>query len=121
MKISISPDSVMCVLWGSEGPGSALPVVLADARPEIQEHAERERAGDAVHDERGDRVVEAEPRRQPAARAPAPGGVQDPDGRAEQHGEDRYADSAHALDQRAGHDRAGRPGEEQEREEEDRG
>ena len=54
---------------------------------------------------RRDRVVEAEPDRQPAAGAPAPGGVHDPDDRAEDRGEDEVSGEPHALDERAGHDR----------------
>ena len=103
----------------SEGPGSALDVVLPDAWPEVDQHAEREDAGDTVHDARGDRVVEAEARRQPAACAPAPGRVEDPDERAEEDGEDQVGGEADPLDQGAGHDRPRRPGEEEEGEEED--
>ena len=69
---------------GSEDPGQALLRVLAYSRSEVEQDAEREGARDAVHDRRGDRVVEAEAQRHPAAGAPAPGGVEDPDDRAEQ-------------------------------------
>ena len=103
----------------SEGPGAALHVELADPRPEVEEHAQSERARDAVDDERGDRVVEAELRDEPAAGAPAPGRVRDPDRRAEQDGQEQVGGEPDALDEGAGHDRAGRPGEEQEGEEED--
>ncbi len=63
--------------------------------------------------------MEAEAKRQPAAGAPAPGGVQDPDRRAEQHGEEQVGREPDPLEQRAGHDRRGRPGEQQEGKEED--
>ena len=78
----------------------SVPRVLADARPELEEHAERERAGDAVHDARGDRVVEAELGDEPAAGAPAPGGVEDPDDGAEDDREQEVGREPDALDQR---------------------
>ena len=103
----------------SEGSRPPLTVVLPYAWPEVQEHSEREGPCDAVDDERGDRVVEAVVGREPAARAPAPGRVHDPDAGSEHDGEDEVRGQADALDERTRHDRGSRPGEEQEREEED--
>ena len=103
----------------SEGARPALHVELADAWPEVEQNAEGERTGDAVDDERGDRVVEAELRDEPAAGAPAPGRVRDPDRRAEQDGQEQVGGQPDPLDDGAGHDRAGRPREEEERQEED--
>ena len=103
----------------AEASGSALPVVLADPWAEVEEHAEGERAGDAVHDARRDRVVEAEARHEPAARAPAPGRVHDPHRRAEDRGQDQVRREADPLDDGARHDRARRPREEEECEPED--
>ncbi len=103
----------------SEAPREAVLRVLPDAWPQVEEDTEREDAGDTVHDAGRDRIVEAEADGQPAAGAPAPGGVQDPDERAEDRREDEVRREPHALDERAGHDRARRPGEEEEREEED--
>ena len=93
--------------------------VLAYPRPQMEEHPERERSRDAVDDAGRDRVVEAEAQRQPAARAPAPGRIQDPHDRTEQRRQDQVGRQPHALDERAGHDRRGRPAEQQERQEED--
>ena len=93
--------------------------VLAHPRSEVEQDAERERARDAVHDGRRDRVVEAEAQRQPAARAPAPGRVEDPHDRAEQAREHEVGGDPRALDDRAGHDRGRRPREQQEGQEED--
>src|SRR3990170_1907080 len=106
-------------VMGSEGSRPPRHVVLADARPEVEQDAEREGARDAVDDEGRDRVVEAEPGREPAARAPAPGGVHDPDAGAEEDGEKQVGGEPDALDEGARHDRAGRPREEEKGEEED--
>ncbi len=70
-----------------ERPRQAVAGVAPDPRPDVEEHPERERPRDAVHHARRDRVVEAEAERQPAAGAPAPGGVEDPHDGAEQAGE----------------------------------
>ena len=86
---------------GSELARQPVAGVLPDARSEVEEDPERERAGDAVHDGGGDRVVEAEAQRQPAAGAPAPGGVEDPHDRAEQDGEHEVGGDPRALDDRA--------------------
>ena len=109
----------MCRLCGLNCARQALLRVLPDARADVEEHAQRERPGDSVHDTRRDRVVEAEAQRQPAAGAPAPGGVEDPDDRAEDRGEHEIGREPRALDDRAGHDRRRGPAEQQEREEED--
>ena len=109
----------MQVVW-PELACQALPRVLPYSWPEVEEHAEREGARHAVHDAGRDRVMEPEAQRHPAAGAPAPGGVEDPDDRAEDGtARTRYADSRDALEDRARHDRRGRPREKQEREEED--
>ena len=109
----------MCRFCGLNCAGQTLLRVFPYSRTEVEEHPERERARDAVHDARGDRVVVAEPQRHPAARAPAPCGVEDPDDRAEDRREDQIRREADPLEARARHDRGGRPGEQQERQEED--
>ncbi len=102
-----------------EGPREPVPGVLAYSRPEVEQDPERERPGHAVDDARRDRVVEAEAQGEPAARAPAPRRVEDPNHRAEQAREDQVGRQAHALEQRSGHDRGRRPREQQEGQEED--
>ena len=67
----------------SEDPREPVLRVLAYSRTDVEEHPQGERSGDAVHHRRGDRVVEPEAQRQPAAGAPAPRGVEDPHDRAE--------------------------------------
>ena len=109
----------MCRLCGLNCRARPSFVYSPDPRPEVEEHPERESARDAVDDARGDRVVEAEAHRQPAARAPAPRRVEDPDGRAEDRREHEVGREPRPLDDRAGHDRGRRPAEEQERQEED--
>ena len=108
----------MQVVW-PELSGQALPRVFPYSRTEVEEHTERECARHAVHHPRGDRVMEAEAKREPAAGAPAPGRVEDPDHRAEDAREDEVRREPRALDDRAGHDRRRGPREEQEGQEED--
>ncbi len=104
---------------GSEASGAAADVVLPDPWPQVEQDAERECACDAVDDAGRDGVVEPEARGEPAARAPAPGGVEDPHHRAEHHGEQQERGEPDPLDEGARHDRGGRPGEQEEGEEED--
>ena len=106
-------------VMGSEGSGPPAMSYFPMRGPRFRSTPSVKAPGHAVDDERRDRVVEAVVGRQPAARAPAPGGVHDPDRRAEQHREQQVRGEPDALDQRAGHDRARRPREEQEGEEED--
>ncbi len=65
-----------------EDPHRAGSGVAPYPRAEVEEDPQREGAGHAVHHRRGDRVVEAEAQRHPAAGAPAPSGVEDPHDRA---------------------------------------
>ncbi len=51
----------------SEAPRQPVLRVLADAWAEVEEDTEGEEARNAVHHSRCDRVVEAEPGREPAA------------------------------------------------------
>ena len=107
------------MLWGLKVRAKPSFVYLPIRGPRLNRTPSVNAPADAVHDRGGDRVVEAEAQRQPAAEAPAPGGVEDPDRRAEQHREHQIGRQPHALEQRAGHDRGGRPAEQQEGEEED--
>ena len=86
---------------------------------EVEEDPQRERARHAVHHPRGDRVMEAVAQGEPAAGAPAPGRVEDPHDGPQQRREHEVGRDARPLDDRAGHDRGGRPREEEERQEED--
>ncbi len=104
---------------GPEYPGEPILRVLPYSWPEVEEDPQGERARHAVHDRGRDRVMEAEPERHPAAGAPAPGGVEDPDDRAQDRGEHQVGRQAHSLQQRSGHDRGRRPGEQEEGQEED--
>ncbi|MPL84471.1 hypothetical protein SDC9_30436 [bioreactor metagenome] len=90
---------------------AAVRVELADPRPEVDDHAQREGAGDQVHDTGGAEVMIAELGDQPAIRMPAPGGGEDPDETAQHRRQNDEAGQTDTLDQRAREDRGGGRGE----------
>ena len=104
---------------GLERPGTPVVIERADPRPQIEQHPEGEEPGNAVHHSRGGEIVEPEVDDQPAVPAPAPGSADDPHECTEEHGEHQIGGDPDALDGGSRHDRAGGPGEQQERRPED--
>ncbi len=92
---------------------------LADARTEHDEEGERSAAGKRVDDARGVGIVIAPQFDHPALRVPAPCGVDYPQHRSDQNGDDPEGAGARPFDDRAGNDGCRRDREQEERAPED--
>ena len=88
---------------------------LAQARPEHHQDAERITAGNGVNDPRSISVVVTQDLHHPAAVVPAPGGIDDPEDRSDQHCMNPERAGADPLDHGPGDNRSRGPGKQQER------
>ena len=87
---------------------------FADAGTENDQKGEGRTARDGMNDARGIGVMIAPKLHHPALRMPAPSRIEDPQDRAEQHGDDPECAGTRALDDRARDDRGGRDREQEE-------
>jgi hypothetical protein len=84
-----------------DGARVACLVILADSRPQVDRHAQRKEARNAVNDRRTAKIVIAQIRDKPAEGIPAPGSTHHLGKRAEDYRHHQTGPNLDPLDQRA--------------------